>query len=193
MADPLSFLKSRKSIPSVFLGAPGPSDAELAEMLAVAVHVPDHGKLAPWRFLVFSGDARGAAGDLLAAIFKAKNPEAPAAKVEEERKRMLDAPLIVAVVSTATPHVKIPEWEQVLSAGNVALSLVFAAHALGYAAHWRTGFIAYDADARRAFGVSDAERIIAVVHIGTAKAPPTERPRPDPATLVTRWRPAPTG
>ena len=100
-----------------------------------------------------------------------------------------DAPLIVAVVSTAAPHVKIPEWEQVLSAGNVALSLVFAAHALGYAAHWRTGFMAYDADARRAFGVGDTERIVAIIHIGTPKAPPVERPRPDVAALVTRWQP----
>ena len=193
MADAVTFLKTRKSIPSSFLGEPGPSEAELAEMLAIAVHVPDHGKLTPWRFIIFSGDARRQAGEVLARIFATKNPDAPAAKFEEERRRLLDAPLIVAVVSTAAPHVKIPEWEQVLSAGNVALSLVFGAHALGYTAHWRTGFMAYDADARRAVGLDDSERIIAVVHIGTPKAPVVERPRPNPASRVTRWQPPSIG
>src|SRR3954471_14789325 len=144
MADLLTFLRTRKSVSSAFLDEPGPSEAELAQMLEVAVHVPDHGKLAPWRFIVLSGDARREAGDMLARLFKAKNPEAPEAKVDEERRRLLGAPLVVVVVSTAAPHVKIPEWEQVLSAGNVALSLEFAAHALGYGAHWRTGFMAYD-------------------------------------------------
>ena len=122
-----------------------------------------------------------------------KNPEAPAAKVQEERARLTVPPLIVAVVSTAAPHVKIPEWEQVLSAGNAAMSLVFAAQALGYAAHWTTGFVAYQADARRALGVGDAERIIAVIHIGTPTAAPAERPRPDLAKIVTRWKPPAPG
>jgi len=189
MPDALTLLKTRKSVNSNFLGPPGPTDVELAEMLSIAVHVPDHGKLAPWRFIVLSGDARGEAGEMIAALFKAKNPEAPAAKVEEERTRLLAAPLIVIVVSTAAPHVKIPEWEQVLSAGNVALSLVFAAHALGYAAQWRTGFMGYDGDARRALGVADSERIVAVIHIGTPTVPVVERPRPDASKLVTRWTP----
>ena len=189
MLDALTLLKTRKSVSSTFLGPPGPSDAELSEMLSIAVHVPDHGKLAPWRFIIFSGDARRAAGEILARLFKAKNPEAPDAKVEEERTRLLSAPLVVAVVSTAAPHVKIPEWEQVLSAGNVAMSLVFAAHAFGYVAHWRTGFVAYDADARRAMGVADSERIVAVVHIGTPTVAPNERPRPAVANLATRWKP----
>ena len=189
MLDALTLLKTRKSVTSNFLGPPGPSEAELAEMLSIAVHVPDHGKLAPWRFIMFTGDARREAGETLAALFKAKNPEAPAGKVEEERTRLLSAPLVVAVVSTAAPHVKIPEWEQVLSAGNVALSLVFAAYAFGYAAHWRTGFMAYDADARRALGVADSERIVAVVHIGTPTVPKVDRPRPDVARLVTHWGP----
>jgi nitroreductase len=189
MADALQFLKTRKSFSSAMLGEPGPSEAQLAEMLSVAVHVPDHGKLAPWRMLVFAGDARREAGELLAGVYRAKNPDAPAAKVEDERTRFLHAPVAVVVVSTAVAHVKIPEWEQVLSAGNVALSLLFAAHALGYGGHWTTGFMAYDADARRALGLSDAERIVAMIEIGTPKAPPVDRPRPDLAKVVTRWRP----
>jgi nitroreductase len=190
MPDALQLLKTRKSIPSVFLGEPGPTEAQLAEMLAIAVHVPDHGKLAPWRFVIISGDARRAAAEILIPIYQAKNPDAPAAKVEEERSRLLKPPLIVVVVSRAAPHVKIPEWEQVLSAGNAAMSLVFAAHALGFAAHWTTGFIAYDPEARREIGLSEWERVIAVIHIGTPEAPPIDRPRPDLARVVTRWQPS---
>jgi nitroreductase len=189
MPDALHLLKTRKTIASAFLGEPGPTPAELAEILRIATHVPDHGTLAPWRFIVISGGARQAAADMLIPIYRAKNPDAPAAKVEEERIRLTKPPLIVVVVSTAAPHVKIPEWEQVLSAGNAAMSLVFAAHALGYAAHWTTGFIAYEAEARRALGLGDSERVIAVIHIGTPNAPPVERSRPDLARIVTRWEP----
>jgi nitroreductase len=189
MPDALHLLKTRKSIASTFLGEPGPRDAELSEMLSIAAHVPDHGKLAPWRFIVIAGEARKAAADILMPIYRARNPDAPAAKVEEEQARLTRPPLIVVVVSTAAPHVKIPEWEQVLSAGNAAMSLVFAAHAFGYAAHWTTGFIAYEPEARRALGLSDSERVVGVIHIGTPTAPPVERPRPDLARVVTRWEP----
>jgi nitroreductase len=192
MPDALHLLKTRKSIASAFLGEPGPTAAELAEMLTIATRVPDHGKLAPWRFITITGPARQAAADILMPIYRAKNPDAPAAKVEEEEARLTRPPLIVVVVSTAAPHVKIPEWEQVLSAGNAAMSLVFAAHALGYAAHWTTGFIAYEAEARRLVGLTEWERVVAVIHIGTPNAPPIERPRPDLAKVVTAWNPPPT-
>jgi nitroreductase len=191
MPDALTLLKTRKSISAAFLGEPGPSESQLAEMLAIAARVPDHGKLAPWRFIVIAGEARRQAGALIGALFHAKHPDAPAAKVEEEQGKLAQAPLVVAVVSTAAPHVKIPEWEQVLSAGNAAFALVMAAHALGFAANWKTGFIAYDADARRVLGLTDAERVVALVHVGTPTVPPTERPRPDLAAIVTRWTPPP--
>lgn len=188
MLDALTLLKTRKSAPSAFLSEPGPTEAQLTEMLAIAAHVPDHGKLAPWRFIIISGEAREAAANLLIPMFVAENPSAPAAKAEEERARLTKPPVIVVVVSTAAPHVKIPEWEQVLSAGNVAMSLLFAAHAMGFAAQWTTGFLASQASARRALGLGDAERVVSVIHIGTATVPRTERPRPDIAQIVTRWQ-----
>ena len=120
------------------------------EILTVASRVPDHGKLTPWRFIVFRGDAGAKAGEALAKLYAEKNPGADPKKLEEERARLARAPLVVAVVSTAAPHEKIPEFEQLLSAGNAALNMVLAAHALGYAAQWTTGWIAYDADAGRA-------------------------------------------
>ena len=170
MPDALELLKTRRSLPSALLGEPGPTRSQLAEMLGIAVHVPDHGKLTPWRFIVFArGDARRAVPATPSRRSTAPRRSRRAGRQgrRTERKRLAHAPLTVVVVSTAAPHVKIPEWEQVLSAGNAALSLVFAAHAMGYAAHWTSGFVAADADARRAIGLSDAERIVAVIEIGT--------------------------
>jgi nitroreductase len=134
MPDALDLLKTRRSFKAVELSAPGPSAAEIDTLLTVASRVPDHGKLAPWRFIVFEGDARRAAGEPIASAFRAKYPDAKPEQVEAERERLLRAPLVIAVVSRAAPHVKIPEWEQVLSCGAAAMNLVTAAHALGYGA-----------------------------------------------------------
>ena len=189
MADALQFLKTRKSISAAFLAPPAPSEAELTEILTVASRVPDHGKLTPWRFIVFRGDAGMKASAALARLYEARNPGADPKKLEEERKRLAQAPLVVAVVSRAAPHEKIPEFEQLLSAGNAAMSVVLAAHALGYAAQWTTGWIAYDADAGHILGLKLEERFVGFVHIGTSTAPPTDRPRPALADIVSEWRP----
>jgi nitroreductase len=192
MPDALALLKTRKSIPSSFLAAPAPSDAELDEIFTIAARVPDHGKLAPWRFIVFKDDARLKAGVALADLFHRQHPDATEKQLDDERRRLAHAPLVVAVVSKAAPHPKIPEWEQLLSAGNAAMNLVLAVHALGYAAHWTTGWIAYEPEAGRVLGLKPGERFVAVIHIGTATAPPAERPRPAPADIVSYWQ-APGG
>ena len=98
--------------------------AEIDTLLTVASRVPDHGKLAPWRFIVFEGEARRSAGEAIAAAFRAKYPDARPEHIAAERERLMRAPLVIAVVSRAAPHVKIPEWEQVLSAGAAAMNLV---------------------------------------------------------------------
>lgn len=191
MTDALDLLERRRSIPVSFLGPPAPRGPELERMLTIAARVPDHGKLAPWRFIVFADDAGREVGEGIAALYRKTNPDADEKKVEEERVRLARAPLVVAVVSTAAPHPKIPEWEQVLSAGNAAMSLVLAAHAMGYAANWTTGWIAYDADCGPLLGIAGSERIIAFVHIGTPTVPAVERPRPMLADVVTYWTPSP--
>src|SRR5438445_8990998 len=131
MPEAIDLLKTRRSLKPVELIAPGPSPAEVDTLLTIASRVPDHGKLTPWRFVVFEGDARLKAGEIIASVFKGKYPDATADQVAFERARLARAPLVVAVVSRAAPHVKIPEWEQVLSAGAAAMKLVTAAHALG--------------------------------------------------------------
>src|ERR1700761_563466 len=153
---------------------PGPSPAELETILTIASRVPDHGKLTPWRFIVFEGDARTKAGDLIAAAFKAKYPDATAEQVAGEKGRLTRAPLVIAVVSRAAPHVKIPEWEQVLSAGAATMNLVTAAHALGFAANWITEWYAYDRGALDALGLAANEKIAGFVHIGRMKEKPED-------------------
>src|SRR5262249_9541791 len=157
---------TRRSIKPVELAGPGPSEGELETLLTIAARVPDHGKLVPWRFIVFEGEARLAAGDAIAAAFRDKHPDAKPEHVEAERRRLARAPLVIAVVSRAGPHVKIPEWEQVLSAGAAAMNLVLAAHALGYAASWITEWYAYDRGVLARLGLNESERIAGFVHIG---------------------------
>jgi nitroreductase len=189
MLDPLALLKTRKSISATFLSAPAPSETELDDILSIASRVPDHGKLSPWRFILFKGDAGARAGGMLADLFRRRNPQADEKALDEERKRLAQAPLVVGVVSTAAPHVKIPEFEQLLSAGNAAMSILLAAHALGYAGQWTTGWIAYDDEAGRILGLKPGERFVGFVHLGTPTAPLGDRPRPTLSDIVSDWRP----
>jgi len=183
-ATPLSLLATRRSGKPRDLIAPGPDDAQLDAMLAIAARTPDHGKLAPWRFIVFEGEARRSAGEAIARAFRAKYPDATVEQADAERERLARAPLVIAVVSRAAPHVKIPEWEQVLSAGAAAMNLVLAAHALGFAASWITEWYAYDRRVLDAIGVAPHERVVGFVHIGRPARGTEERDRPTLSDIV---------
>jgi nitroreductase len=187
MSDALELLTTRRSFKPFELAGPAPSVAEIDTLLTVASRVPDHGKLAPWRFIVFEGDARRAAGDAIVAAFGIKYPDAKPEQMEAERGRLTRAPLVIAVVSRAGPHVKIPEWEQVLSAGAAAMNLVLAAHALGYGANWITEWYAYDRNVLDALGLASHERIAGFIHIGRPPGPPEDRPRPPLGEIATRF------
>ncbi len=187
MIDALEVLKTRRSVKPIELSGPGPTAAEIDTLLTIASRVPDHGKLAPWRFIVFSGEARRAAGAPIAAAFGATHPGATPDQIEFEANRLARAPLVIAVVSRAGPHAKIPEWEQQMSAGASAMLMATAAHALGYAASWLTEWYAYDRAVLDAFGLSASERIAGFVHIGKAAKPPEDRERPKLASIVTYY------
>ncbi len=187
MPDALELLQTRRSLKPIELDGPGPSAAEIETLLTIASRVPDHGKLMPWRFIVFEGEARLAAGQAIETAFRAKYPDAKPDQLDYERKRLARAPLVIAVVSRAGPHVKIPEWEQVLSAGAAAMSLVLAAHALGYGANWITEWYAYDRRVLDALGLRDNEKVAGFIHIGTPKHAPEDRPRPALAEIATRF------
>lgn len=185
--DTLALLARRRSSKPFHLADPGPSRGQLEALLRLATRVPDHGKLAPWRFVVFTGEARHTAGEALARAATA-DPGASAETVESVRQSMTRAPCVIAVISTAAPHVKIPLWEQHLSAGAVCYGLLVAAEAMGFGAVWLTGWAAYDSGAREALGVQPHEQVAALIHIGTQTQQQTERPRPDLDRLVT-WAP----
>ena len=187
MQDVLNLLRTRRSVKPVELAGPGLTPAEIDTLLTIASRVPDHGKLVPWRFIVFDGDARITAGEAIGTAFRAKYPDAAPEQLEYERNRLARAPLVIAVVSRAAPHVKIPEWEQVLSAGAAAMSLVFAAHALGFAANWITEWYAYDRRVLEAFGVAPEERLAGFIHIGRPRGPAEDRDRPPLGEIATRY------
>jgi nitroreductase len=178
------FLALRKSANKHFLGMPGPSADALDELLSVAARVPDHRKLNPWRFIVFEGAARQAAGEAFAAILTRRGREAEAA---EATGLLLRAPVVVAVVSCPRETGRTPAWEQELSAGAVCYNLLLAANACGWGGVWLTEWIAYDPDAAQVLGLGPDERIAGFIYLGTALAAPQERIRAEMAPLVRRW------
>jgi nitroreductase len=187
MTDALSLLTTRRSVKPIELNGPAPTPSEVDKILTIASRVPDHGKLTPWRFILFEGDSRNAIGETIAEVFRSDRPDATADQIAFERNRIARAPLVIAVVSRAAPHAKIPEWEQVLSAGAATMNLVTAAHALGFAANWITEWYAYDPRILKAMGLADGERIAGFVHIGKPSRPPEDRPRPALSEIVTRF------
>jgi nitroreductase len=182
----LDYLTTRRSVGGAFLRDPGPTPAELETLLAIGLRVPDHGKLTPWRLIVIEGEARRAAGERLAAIAARRNPEYDATALDNERNRFLPAPLTIGVLSTARHHPKIPQFEQLLSAGSVAFNLVHAAYALGYAANWTSRWYSFDPEAAEMLGARYGERFVGFVAVGTPTTVIEDRPRPSPVDLVTR-------
>ena len=182
--DTLQTLHQRISTPSRLLSEPGPDATQLRRMLAAAVHVPDHGRLQPWRFIVIRGDNRRRLGEVLARLCVERNPAAAAAAVEKDRNRFNHAPLVVVVVACLTPGHKVPQREQLLSGGAVCLALLQAADALGFGAQWLTGWAAYDAVIAATLGLADNESVLGFIHIGTAAEPVVDRERPDPDALA---------
>ncbi len=182
------YLSTRRTIPAAQLGAPGPDSAALRAMLTIAARVPDHGKLAPWRFILFEKDRRAAVEELVRIAERHGNERERAQRIEKA-KGFADAPVVVCVVSAADPdHPKIPLWEQQLSAGAVCFNLLHAAAAHGFSAQWLTNWYAYDEEAMCFLGLTDGERVAGFVHIGTPKLPPTERDRPDVDAITEMWR-----
>jgi nitroreductase len=184
----LDFLNSRRSLPARQLGEPGPDAAQIEQLLTAALRVPDHGKLVPFRLLLIRGVARARLGESLAQIHQRKEPGIAESALTKDRERFGFAPLIVAVVARIrADDAKVPEQEQILSAGCVAHNLLLGAHALGLGAQWLTGWAAYDRDAAALLQLNPQERIVGFVHIGTARESAPERLRPSLADIVSEW------
>jgi len=185
----LHCLDARRSVPPKQLDEPGPDPDTLMRMLQAAVRVPDHGKRVPFRFVTFSGDARDAFGERLAARSRERTPDASDAVIDKDRKRFSYAPLVVAVIADLRPDEKIPESERFSTASCVCFALLQAAQALGFSGIWLTGWLAYDAQVKRWLGLAEFEAVAGFIHIGTAQLDVPERDRPDARDLVSAWAP----
>ncbi|WFE92242.1 nitroreductase [Roseibium porphyridii] len=185
--ETLSFLRQRRSHPSVTMSSPGPDDDQIRDILTIAARVPDHGKLSPWRFVLYPSEQSETIGAWLAARCESLNGPLDYEQRQKELTRFQRAPRVIGVVSTAAEHPKIPIWEQQLSAGAVCMNLVTAAAASGYVSQWLTEWFAFDEEASRYLGAGENERFAGFVHIGTATQPPVERQRPDLAQLISNW------
>lgn len=188
MTDTLELLGRRRSVVANNMTGPGPDAEQLTELLTLAARVPDHGKLTPWRFLVFAGQARARFGRVMAERFAELNPDADRRLIDIEAGRFTRAPVVVAVVSRPAPHPKVPEWEQVLSAGAVCQNLLVAATAMGFASQWITEWYAFDDTVRAAMGLEEHEKIAGFIYLATATEPPGERARPVLSDIVSHWQ-----
>jgi nitroreductase len=185
-SSPLSLLATRRSGKPRDLVAPGPDDSQLAAMLEIAARTPDHGKLAPWRFVVVPADRRDALSDLITNAYRAERPQASRLEIESLEQFAHQAPTLVIVLSAPRPESHIPLWEQELSAGAACMNLLHAAHASGFAGGWLTTWPAYSDAVRDAFGAAP-EKIAGFVFIGTPSKPLDERPRPESDKIVRYW------
>lgn len=188
-SSPLTLLETRRSAKPRDLVGPGPSAAELQRMLAIAARVPDHGKLAPWRFVIVGTDQRDRLAEVLHHALDKHDPGASPAHHKKEEEFARQAPALVLLMSAPIEGHKIPVWEQQLSCGAAGMNLLLAAHALGYAAGWLTGWRAYDERVREAF-CRPGERIAGFIFIGRPGHQLEERPRPQLASVVRVWTPA---
>jgi nitroreductase len=186
LSSPLSLLRTRRSGRPRDLVEPGPDEAQLREIVSIAARSPDHGKLAPWRFVHVPKDRRAAFAELLHRAHRVDNPQPARLEIEAVDRLAHQAPVLLVALSTPLEGTKIPLWEQELSCGAACMNLLSAAHAMGFAAGWITGWAAYSEDVRRAFA-RDNERIAGFFYIGTTAHPLEDRPRPPLDKVLSDW------
>ncbi len=183
----LDLLLSRRSGSAKAMTGPGPNPEELRTILTAGARVPDHGKLFPWRFILFEGEARARMGELLVRALLETEPKASPDRIEQERTRFLRAPVIVGVVSRVRELIPIPVWEQELSAGAVCQTMLIAAHAMGYVGNWLTEWCAFNQMVKDELGLKSGERIAGYLYFGKPAQPLEERVRPDLESLITNF------
>jgi nitroreductase len=184
----LSLLRTRRSAKPRAMAGPGPTAQELEQILAIAARTPDHGKLAPWRFIVVDDEKRDEFGAVLRQALAEEDACATIAHHNKEDEFAHFSGTLVVLVSAPVREHKIPVWEQELSCGAAGMNLLMAAHALGYVAGWVTGWRAYSPRVTRAF-CEDGQRIAGFIFIGHSAVELEERPRPAASDVVRDWSP----
>jgi nitroreductase len=184
----LALLRTRRSGRPRDLVEPGPDPEQLRDILSIAARTPDHGKLAPWRFIHVARDARPAFQAMLEAAYREGRTEEPGRlELEAVQRFATQAPELVVVLSSPVEGTKIPLWEQELSCGAACMNLLLAAHAMGFAGGWVTGWAAYSPAVLSGLGAREQERIAGFIFIGTPAAEPEERVRPALDHVVSEW------
>ena len=189
LSSPLAFLKTRRSGRPRDLVEPGPDAGQLRQIFEVAARTPDHGKLAPWRFLHVRKEDRGAFGEMLEAAYRAERQDAGRLEIEAAHRFAHQAPELVVVFFSPKESAKVPAWEQELSCGAACMNLLHAAHAMGFAGGWVTGWATFSQPVHRALGAGPGERIAGFFFLGTLGAEQEERPRPELDDVIGTWRP----
>jgi nitroreductase len=188
LCSTLALLETRRSGRPADMAGPGPTDAELNRILAIAARTPDHGKLSPWRFVTVGDGQREALAQLLCRALEEDEPAATPAHYDKENRFAHYAGTLVVLVSAPVHGHKIPVWEQELSCGAAGMNLLLAAHAMGFVGGWVTGRRAYNERVRAAF-CAPGERIAGFIFLGRAGSKLEERPRPPLAAVVRPWVP----
>ncbi|GIZ13518.1 nitroreductase [Pseudomonas sp. NCCP-436] len=183
--DALDALLNRVSVPRV--QDPAPDTLQREQLFRAALRAPDHGQLRPWRFLTVEGEARVRMGELFAEAVRAGNPQASEEALNKARGMPLRAPLLVVVIARLQAHPKVPHEEQVIAAGCAAHGMLLAAHAMGIGAVWRTGDMAYDGHVARGLGLTENERIVAYLYLGTPERPARRAPDVAVEDFVSAW------
>jgi nitroreductase len=187
LSSPASLLATRRSGKPRDMTAPGPDTAQLRAIMEVAIRTPDHGKLAPWRFVIVDETQRTSLAAMLRAAYLETKPTASRLELEAIDQFAHQAPTLVVALSKPAHASHIPIWEQELSAGAACMNLLTAAHAAGFVGCWLTGWATYSTSVRNAFGESD-EKIAGFLFIGSPMRPLEERPRPDYDSVVRHWQ-----
>ena len=183
--DALEVLHTRVSAPR--LGGELPEQETLNNIFRAALRAPDHALLRPWRFITIKEAGLPALGDLFAEATREINPESTDVEIEKARAKPLRAPLIVVAVATVTEHAKVPEVEQVISAGTAAHSMLLAAYAQGIVAMWRTGSMAYHPSVHAGLGLVEGEHIVGFLYMGERQGKSRNLPRLDVEDFVSDW------
>jgi nitroreductase len=189
LSTPLALLRTRRSARPRDLVAPGPDAAQLRDILSIAARTPDHGKLAPWRFLHVRAEHREALAAVLEAAYRAERPEAGRLEIEAAHRFAHQAPELVVVFFSPKESIKVPAWEQELSCGAACMNLLLATHASGFAGGWVTGWATFSQPVHQALGARPGERIAGFFFLGTLGAEQEERPRPELDEVVSTWSP----
>ena len=182
-----TFLATRRSGKPRDMVAPGPSDNQMKAILGAAQRVPDHGKLAPWRFIVVAADQRDALSDLLTSAYRTEKPEAGRLELDAMVQFAHQAPALIVILSTPVANSKIPLWEQQLTVGAACMQLLNAVHAQGFVGGWLTGWPCYNADVKAGFGGRDKDALAGFIFIGSPTRELEERPRPEFDAVVSHW------